>query len=466
MGLFREYDLRGVVGEELTDAIAERVGRAYCTYVKDRGVKTISVGRDGRLSSPALHKSLVKGLLDGGLNVVDIGVCPSPLVYFSLFHLPIDGGIMITGSHNAAEYNGFKICVGKEAIHGEAIQDLRRVMEAGAFVSGGGTLSAHPIIPDYLAYIQQSFVGVDAKRLHVVIDCGNGAAALVAKQALELLGCHVTGLYCDLDGRFPNHHPDPTVLENLDDLVQAVKRHKADVGIGYDGDGDRIGAIDEQGNVLWGDRLLVVYSRDILAAKPGSTIISEVKASQSLYDDIEKCGGKPIMWKTGHSLIKAKMKQEQAVLAGEMSGHMFFADRYFGYDDAVYASCRLIEILAKSTSPLSAIVADLPKTAVTPEIRVDTSDAIKFELVKRVQERFTAHVKTKQGLGPSRLVPRDVVTIDGVRAIFDDGWGLIRASNTQPALVLRVEATSVERLAAIRAVIESELADANRALGQ
>ncbi len=466
MGLFREYDLRGIVGNELTDAIAERVGRAYCTYVKDHGVKTISVGRDGRLSSPALYTSLVKGLLDGGLNVIDIGICPSPLVYFSLFQLPIDGGIMITGSHNAAEYNGFKVCVGKEAIHGEAIQDLRRVMEAGTFVSGAGTLSAHPIIPDYLAYLRKSFAGVNAKRLHVVIDCGNGAAALVAKEALELLGCHVTGLYCDLDGRFPNHHPDPTVLENLSDLIQAVKRHKADVGIGYDGDADRIGAIDEQGNVLWGDRLLVVYARDILAAKPGSTIISEVKASQSLYDDIAKRGGRPIMWKTGHSLIKSKMKQEQAVLAGEMSGHMFFADRYFGYDDAIYASCRLVEILTKTTSPLSALVADLPKTAVTPEIRVDTSDAIKFELVKRVQERLSAQVKTKQGLGPSRLVLRDVVTIDGARAIFDDGWGLIRASNTQPALVLRFEATSEDRLAAIRAVIESELADANRALSQ
>lgn len=464
MGLFREYDLRGIVGKELTESIAENVGRAYCTYVKGRGVKTVSVGRDGRLSSPGLHKSLVKGLLDGGLNVVDIGICPSPLVYFSLFQLPIDGGIMITGSHNAAEYNGFKICVGKEALHGEAIQDLRCVMEAGNFVTGRGALSEHPIIPDYLDYIRKSFAAVNAKRLHVVIDCGNGAAALVAKQALELLGCTVTGLYCDLDGRFPNHHPDPTVLENLDDLVHAVKRHKADVGIGYDGDADRIGAIDEQGEVLWGDRLLVVYSRDILASKPGSTIISEVKASQSLYDDITKRGGRPIMWKTGHSLIKSKMKEEWAVLAGEMSGHMFFADRYFGYDDAIYASCRLIEILSKTTSTLSELVADLPKTAVTPEIRVDVSDATKFELVKRVQTRFNGYVQTKQALGPSRLVVRSVVTIDGVRAVFEDGWGLIRASNTQPALVLRFEAPTQERLAAIRAVIEGELAEVRRSL--
>ena len=464
MGLFREYDLRGIVGQELTESIAEQVGRAYCTYVKDNGVKTVSVGRDGRLSSPGLFKALVKGLLAGGLNVIDIGICPSPLVYFSLFNLPVDGGIMITGSHNAAEYNGFKICVGKEAIHGDAIQDLRRVMEAKKFTSGQGRLSEHPIIPDYLAYIKKSFSGVNAKRLHVIIDCGNGAAGLVAQQALEILGCRVTGLYCDVDGRFPNHHPDPTVLENLDDLVKAVKQHKADVGIGYDGDADRIGTIDEQGQVLWGDRLMVVYARDILAAKPGSTIISEVKASQSLYDDIAKHGGRPIMWKTGHSLIKAKMKGEKAVLAGEMSGHMFFADRYFGYDDAIYASCRLVEILAKTGKPLSSLVADLPVTSVTPEIRVDTPDAIKFELVKRVQDRLAGYAKSRQPIGPNKFVVREVVTIDGVRTIFDDGWGLIRASNTQPALVLRFEATSSDLLTAIRATVEGELAEVKRTM--
>ena len=465
MGLFREYDLRGIVGKELTEEMAERVGRAYCTYVKDRGVKTVSVGRDGRLSSPGLHKALVRGLLEGGLNVIDIGICPSPLVYFSLFTLPVEGGIMITGSHNASEYNGFKVCVGKEAIHGEEIQALRRVVEIGQFVSGAGHLSEHPIIPDYLAFIKENFAGLKADQLHVVIDCGNGVAALVAKQALELLGCRVTGLYCDLDGRFPNHHPDPTVLENLDDLIHAVKEHKADVGIGYDGDADRIGTIDEQGQVLWGDRLMVIYSRDILASKPGSTIISEVKASQSLYDDIAKHGGRPVMWKTGHSLIKSKMKSEHAVLAGEMSGHMFFADRYFGYDDAIYASCRLVEILAKVGRTLSSLVADLPNTSVTPEIRVDTPDAVKFDLVKHVQQRFADHLRTRQVLGPAKLILRDVVTIDGVRAIFDEGWGLIRASNTQPALVLRFEATSLQHLGAIRAVIEGELLAANQALG-
>lgn len=465
MALFREYDLRGIVGSELTEEVAERVGLAYSTYAGKCGVTTISVGRDGRLSSPALHKALLKGLLAGGLHVIDIGICTSPLLYFSLFTLPVGGGIMITGSHNAAEYNGFKICIGKTAIHGEEIQELRRVMEQGAFVSGQGQLSEYPIIPDYLAYIGTSFAHVRADRLHVVIDSGNGAASIVAKQALELLGCQVTGLYCDLDGRFPNHHPDPTVLENLSDLIQEVKRHRADVGIGYDGDADRIGAVDEQGNVLWGDRLLVLYSRDILAAKPGSTIISEVKASQSLYDDIAKRGGRPIMWKTGHSLIKAKMKEESAVLAGEMSGHMFFADRYFGYDDAVYASCRLVEILAKARQPLSALVSDLPQSAVTPEIRVDLPDAVKFDVVERIQKKFVECLKTRQALGPKRLVLRDVIMIDGVRAIFEDGWGLIRASNTQPALVLRFEAVSSAHLGVIQSLIENELMEARRTLG-
>lgn len=463
MALFREYDIRGIVGQELTEDIAERIGRTFATLATQKGIKTVSVGRDGRASSPVLRDRLVKGLTAGGLNVVDIGVCPTPVLYFSLFTLPVDGGVMITGSHNASEYNGFKLCMGKEALHGEEIQHLRRVMETGQFSSGAGTVSMRPLIPDYLAYLKKGFASVKADRLHVVIDCGNGAAALLAKEALEQLGCRVTGLYCELDGRFPNHHPDPTVVDNLQDLIATVKKTGADVGIGYDGDADRIGAIDEQGDILWGDRLMVLYARDILASRPGSTIISEVKASQALYDDIAKHGGRPIMWKTGHSLIKAKMKAEAAVLAGEMSGHMFFADRYFGYDDAIYASCRLVEILAKGEKPLSALIADLPVTSVTPEIRVDCPDHIKFELVKKVQARLLAMAasKTVQDAG---LKIRDVITIDGIRVVFEDGWGLIRASNTQPALVLRFEASSPARLAAIRRLIESELAQSQQTL--
>lgn len=423
MALFREYDLRGIVGEELTEAIAEQVGRAYATLAREQGTSCISLGRDGRLSSPALQQALIKGLLAGGLDVIDLGLCASPLLYFSLFTLPVQGGIMITGSHNAAEYNGFKICIGKEAIHGEDIQHLRRVMESGRFSTGSGRLSSHPIIPDYLQHLKRSFADVRADHLHVVIDCGNGAASLVAKQALEQMGCRVTGLYDELDGRFPNHHPDPTVVENLQDLIHTVQQHKADVGIGYDGDADRIGAIDERGQILWGDRLMVVYAREIPSRRPGSTFISEVKASQCLYDDIAAKGGRPIMWKTGHSLMKAKLKAESAVLAGEMSGHMFFADRYFGFDDAIYASCRLIEILAKTKQSLSSLVADLPQTTVTPEIRVDCPDSVKFQLVDQVRTQLSSYLEAGKPVGASNLTMRELVTIDGVRAIFEDGWG-------------------------------------------
>ncbi len=464
MALFREYDIRGIVGQELTEPVAEQIGRAYATVARDKQVKTVSVGRDGRPSSPALRDRLIRGLTQGGLNVVDVGVCPTPVLYFSLFHLPVGGGVMITGSHNSSEYNGFKLCIGKDAIHGEDIQHLKRVMESGQFSSGTGTVTTHPTIPDYLAYLKKSFTSVQGNRLHIVIDCGNGAAALVAKEALEQLGCRVTGLYCDLDGQFPNHHPDPTVVENLHDLIEAVIETRADVGIGYDGDADRIGTVDERGNILWGDRLMVVFARDILANRPGSTILSEVKASQSLYDDIRRHGGRPIMWKTGHSLIKSKMREESAVLAGEMSGHMFFADRYFGYDDAIYASCRLVEILAKTGRPLSSLIADLPSTSVTPEIRVDCPDTIKFDLVNHVQARLVEHAKSGSAVNASGLTIREVITIDGIRAIFEDGWGLIRASNTQPALVLRFEASSPDSLAAIRTFIESELERSRRAL--
>ncbi len=462
MALFREYDIRGIVGKELTEDMAEQIGRAFATFGRAKGMKQVTLGRDGRTSSPLLREHLLRGLTQGGLNVVDVGICTTPLLYFSVFTLPVDGGVMITGSHNASQYNGFKLCVGKEAIHGQDIQSLREIIEKGQFASGTGTVTERLIVPDYLAYLKEAFAHVNGSGLHVVIDCGNGAAALVAKQVLEQMGCRVTGLYCELDGRFPNHHPDPTVVENLEDLIDTVRKVGADVGIGYDGDADRIGAVDEQGNILWGDRLMVIYSRDILSERGGSTIISEVKASQSLYDDVERHGGRPIMWKTGHSLIKAKMREASAVLAGEMSGHMFFADRYFGFDDAVYASCRLVEILTKVKKPLSSLTSDLPPTSVTPEIRVDCEDHVKFDLVGRVREKFESYARSKIPLRDPNLSIREIVTIDGVRVVFQDGWGLIRASNTQPALVLRFEASTPERLHAIRTLVESELRDSQQ----
>ncbi len=463
MSIFREYDIRGVVGTDLTTDVAESIGKAYATLAKERDVESVTVGRDGRLTSPDMRDRLVKGLTSGGLDVIDIGVCATPHLYFSLFRREVQGGIMITGSHNAAEYNGFKMCIGQEALYGEGIQQLRSIIETESYASGKGQVIESPIIPEYLAYLKESFSSIDASLLHVVIDCGNGAASLVAKEALEQLGCKVTGLYCDLDGRFPNHHPDPTVVENLQDVIKAVKETGAHVGIAYDGDADRIGAVDEQGNILWGDRLLLLFARDVLTTNPGSTFISEVKASQLLYDDIEKRGGRGIMWKTGHSVIKAKMKEEKAVLAGEMSGHMFFADRYFGYDDAIYASCRLIEILAKVQRPLSSLLADVPQTSVTPEIRVDCPDHQKFLLVESVIKRLEELAENPHP-EDQNLTIRNIITIDGIRVRFDKGWGLIRASNTQPALVLRFEASTPHHLQSIRTFMESQLEMCQHAL--
>ena len=459
MSIFREYDVRGIVGKDLTSDVAESIGRAYGTMARQRGCRRVALGRDGRLTSPDLRDRVLAGITAAGVTVVDIGVCPTPLLYFALYELPVDGGVMVTGSHNAAEYNGFKMCLEKTALHGEDIQELRRLIEAGTYESGSGTVSTASVIPSYLRYLKEHFAGIDGTGMHVVVDCGNGAGGLVAKTALEQLGCRVTGLYDDLDGRFPNHHPDPTVVENLQDLIRAVKHHRADAGIAYDGDADRIGTIDEQGNIVWGDRLLLIFARDLLRDRPGSTVVSEVKASQCLYEDIAKRGGNGVMWKAGHSVMKAKMKEENAALAGEMSGHMFFADRYFGYDDAIYASCRLIEILSKTKAPLSSLLADLPRTQVTPEIRVECPDDVKFQVVEEMRNRLIKVAGQPQTHNAHRAEPeiREVITIDGVRVCFDHGWGLIRASNTQPALVLRFEATTAERLQAIRTYLEVEL---------
>ena len=459
MSIFREYDVRGIVGKDLTLDVAESIGRAYGTMARQRGCRTVALGRDGRLTSPDLRDRVLAGITATGVNVVDIGICPTPLLYFALYELPVEGGVMVTGSHNAAEYNGLKMCLDTMALHGEDIQTLKNLTTSESYASGSGTVSTAAVIPAYLRYLEKHFAAIDGTGLHVVIDCGNGAASVVAKTALEQLGCRVTGLHDELDGRFPNHHPDPTVVENLRDLIQAVKHHRADVGIAYDGDADRIGAVDEEGTIIWGDRLLLIFARDLLKDRPGSTIISEVKASQCLYEDIRARGGNGVMWKTGHSVMKAKMKAEQAILAGELSGHMFFADRYFGYDDAIYASCRLVEILSKAQAPLSSLLADLPSTQVTPEIRLECPDDVKFQVVDALRTRLLASAGQPQAhhtLHP-HLEIREIVTLDGVRVCFDDGWGLIRASNTQPALVLRFEATTTKRLQAIRAYLEGEL---------
>ncbi len=439
--IFREYDIRGVAGRDLTEATAERIGRAVGTFQQDRGKRRITLGRDCRLSSPALHDAFLAGALATGLDVVDVGVCPTPLLYFSIRHHGADGGVMITGSHNPPEDNGFKVCVGPDTIHGKDIRRLYEIAESGAFRSGKGAVEHRTIVPEY-----QDFVASNvriARSLRVVVDGGNGTGGVVAAPLLRRMGVEVVEMYCEMDGRFPNHHPDPTVEENTAELRRAVLERRADVGIAYDGDADRIGVIDDRGGTIWGDMLLVVLAREVLSRRPGAVIISEVKASQTLYDEIAARGGRPIMWKTGHSLIKEKMKEEGAALAGEMSGHIFFADRWFGFDDAIYASCRLLEILAASDQPLSAMLADLPPTHATPEIRVPCPDDEKFRLVERLRDRL-----------PDIAPEARVIDVDGVRAVFPDGWGLVRASNTGPVLVLRFEARTPERLQALRDLFE------------
>jgi phosphomannomutase / phosphoglucomutase len=443
--IFREYDIRGVADSELLSPDIEQLGLGLGTYLQRHSDgKNINVGRDCRLSSTRLRDALVKGLLATGCDVTDIGVVPTPVLYYSAQHLKASGAIMITGSHNPPEYNGFKTVCGSGTLHGETIQDLRRLIERQDFEHGDGKLGNADLVTPYVDETASQF-HFD-RRVKLAADAGNGTAGPVFHRILEKLNVDAAELFFEMDGAFPNHHPDPTVPANLFHLIEKVRETGAELGIAFDGDSDRIGAVDEKGNVIYGDLLLLIYAREILQRKPGATFIGEVKCSQVMYDEIGKLGGNAIMYKTGHSLIKAKMKEEHAELAGEMSGHMFFADRYYGYDDALYAACRLIEIVANSGQPLSAQLAGLPKMVSTPEIRVDCPDELKFDLVRRVAEHFKRKYKT--------------IDIDGVRMIFPQGWGLLRASNTQPVLVMRFEAANEHLLKQYQAEVEEVLAAA------
>ena len=438
--IFREYDIRGLVDKELTDDSVRAIGRAFGTYAQRQGKRVLALGRDVRLSADRFNRIILDALTSTGCDVIDIGVVPTPLLYFSLFQLPVDGGVMITASHNPSEYNGFKLCIGRETIFGSEIQKLREMIEASDFQTGKGTVSQQDdMIQRYTDYVCQHIRLTSPIR--AVVDCGNGTASLVAPALTRKLGCTVTDLYATPDGRFPNHHPDPTVEENLQDLIATVKKERAQVGLAYDGDSDRLGVVDDQGNILWGDQLLMIFARDLLRRKPKSTVIFEVKCSKTLPEDIAKNGGNPLMWKAGHSLIKNKMKETGALIAGEMSGHLFFAEDYFGYDDAIYASAQLLRILSETSVPLSQFLSDVPKTYFTPEIRVDCPDEKKFSVVEAVKRHYV-------GKYPA-------IDVDGVRVDFGDGWGLVRASNTQPVLVLRFEADTKERLNAIQAEMES-----------
>ncbi len=440
-GIFREYDIRGIAGEDFTEDDVFLLGRGVGTYLQSQGGRTLTVGRDCRLTSEGYAEKLIAGLAAAGCDVTDIGVCPTPVGYFSIRHLQVQGNVMVTASHNPKEYNGFKICSGVDSVYGKQLKKIRRIIEEGDFAKGAGKTASYDILPPYIDYVAGS---IELKKpLRVGVDAGNGTAGPAALPIFKRLGCEVYDLYCDMDGTFPNHEADPTVIENMTDLIALVAEEKLDLGIGFDGDGDRIGVVDEKGRQIFGDQLMIIFSREILSRKPGAAFISEVKCSKTMYDDIEKHGGRAVMWKTGHSLIKQKMKEEGADLAGEMSGHMFFADRYYGYDDAVYAACRLMEILAGTGKRISELLADVPETVSTPEIRVECPDEVKFAVVEKATEYFRGKY--------------NVIDIDGARIVFDDGWGLVRASNTQPALVLRFEALSEERLSEIRNLVESAL---------
>ncbi len=442
--IFRQYDIRGIVGEDLTARVAHGLGRAFAAHMARKGVRgAVAVGRDNRPSGKALRDALVRALEESGVNVVDVGVVPTPLLYWSLHNLPVVAGIQITGSHNPPEYNGFKLSMGGVSLHGEQIQELHALILEGNFPAGSGETSEVEIIDRYVADIAKR-IGPLSRKLRVVCDCGNGVGALVAPKLLDRLGVEWTGLYCESDGSFPNHHPDPTVPENLEDIIAKVRETGADLGVAFDGDADRIGVIDERGNIVWGDRLLIIYARDVLSRTgAGQPIIFDVKSSQSLPDAIEKAGGKPFMWKTGHSLIKEKMRELGAPVAGEMSGHMFFTEGFYGHDDALYGAARLLRIVADSGRSVSELLADVPDFVSTPEIRVDVPEERKFGLVEEAAKHFRS--------------VHDVIDVDGVRVLFGDGWGLIRASNTQPVLVLRFEARSEERLRAIRDEMEGWL---------
>jgi len=444
-GIFRQYDIRGVVGRDLTPDTAGAIGRGFAALLRARGVRgAVAVGRDNRPSGRALRDALVRGLTSAGAGVVDIGEVPTPALYWALHRLPVAAGIQITGSHNPPEYNGFKLCVGHDSLHGDGIQELYRLAAAPAAPAASpGSVRAEAVLDRYVDDLLAR-TGKLARPLKVVVDCGNGAGALAAPRLFDRLGVEWTGLFCESDGTFPNHHPDPTVVENLQDLIRAVREQRADLGIAFDGDADRIGIVDEQGRIIWGDHLLILYARDVLARTgAGQSIIFDVKCSQALPEAIARAGGKPVMWRTGHSLIKERMKELGAPLAGEMSGHMFFKEGFYGHDDALYAAARILRIVAAAGTSVSAMLADVPAFVSTPELRVDCPDDRKFAIVAEAVKHFrTSH---------------EVIDVDGARVLFGDGWGLVRASNTQPILVLRFEARTPEHLAAIRAEMEGWL---------
>ncbi|HWQ74351.1 MAG TPA: phosphomannomutase/phosphoglucomutase [Syntrophomonas sp.] len=435
--IFRQYDIRGRVGTELDNDAVTAIAAAFCVYIRNLGRQRLIVGRDNRVSSQGFRDIVVNVCLESGIDVVDIGEVITPVFYFASRYLEIDAGIMITASHNQGHDNGFKLLLGSSTIYGDEIQEIYRMAERQEQVFGEnrGKLVLIDVSEDYISAIT-SRIELGPRKLKLVVDCGNGTAGYIAPTVLRALGCNVIKLYCDSDPAFPNHHPDPVKVENCQDLIRVVSAEQADLGIGFDGDGDRLGVVAPNGDIIWGDILMILYWREILAKHPALDCIIEVKCSQALVDEIERLGGRPIIYKTGHSLIKAKMKEIGAVFTGEMSGHMFFADEYYGYDDALYAAARLLRILSNSDMNINKLLADVPVYYATPEIRVKSSDVEKFAVVEQVLEHFR------------RLY--EVIDIDGARILFPGGWGLVRASNTGPELILRCEGKTPEDLERIK----------------
>lgn len=454
--VFREYDIRGIAGEDLSEDFAECLGYVYGLSLPQVASPAVAVGEDCRPSSFAYGQALIRGIRKAGVNVVRFGMCPTPATYFGISHLNLDGGVMVTASHLASRFNGFKICVGTSALYGAEILELRGRMQKTSQLPTEllGSVKDYSILPPYVETLLQGFPSL--KRKKIVVDCGNGNGSQIVPQVLRQMGAEVFELYCEVDGTFPNHIPDPSKPENNVELIAKVKEIGADLGIGIDGDADRIGVVDENGKMLFGDELLVIFSRDILQKFPGATVVSEVKASSRLFDDIQKNGGHPIMWRTGHSLIEAKMKETGAVLGGEMSGHMYFADRYLGFDDAVYAAMRVYEVASEFDGTFSGLLIDLPPMVSTPELRIECPDDEKFRLVKEM----------KRGLVQDpELSGQKFTVIDGVRIDFQDGWGLVRASNTEPALSMRFEAKTSARLDEIKSLFLKTLESAKKTLG-
>lgn len=466
--IFREYDIRGVVGKDFDEAFAISLGRAFVSLLKESNprAKRVSVGWDARLSSEALAANIIKGIISTGVSVCDIGLCPTPLQYFSLHHLNLDGGIMVTGSHNPPEYNGFKLSVGKETIFGEEIQKIKKIIQNEAWSGnpGSGNIESYDILAAYSDFMLNRFsylASDEYRRLKIVVDAGNGTAGLIAPNILKAIGCDVLPLFCEPDGRFPNHHPDPTVVEYIKDLILETRDNAADIGVGYDGDADRIGVIDNSGDVIWGDQIMIILSREIIKKKPGAVVIGDVKCSQSMFNDIAERGGTPIMWKTGHSLVKDKMRKERAVLAGEFSGHIFIADDYFGFDDALYTTFRLVEILKTSGKGIQDLLTGIPRMHYTPEIRIECSDNQKRAVVEKLVDRCKEYAIS--GNGPVFI--EKIYDIDGARVVFKKGWGLVRSSNTQPVIVMRFEAEDEESLSEYRSFLEGELEETVKGMG-